>query len=277
MSSANHIEKKRCTLDSGLEITYHDAGEGEVLLLIHGSGPGGSGVGNYEKNYAHFVEQGYRTLMPDVVGWGESSKPAGVDYDYPLVAGSLQEWLTALGVESCHIVGNSMGGALAIRLALENPGLVKSLILLAPAGLGDITEYMPMPGIQAIFGSMLDNDEITPEILKGVFELMYHDPGEIDMELVASRAVLANNQIKDTYKNYKLGNQADRLAELKCPILVFWGTSDRFCPIETASRIIDQCPSARLVTVPDCGHWVQVEQADMFNKLSLEFLQESQG
>ncbi|HKY91040.1 MAG TPA: alpha/beta fold hydrolase, partial [Nevskiaceae bacterium] len=118
-------------LSSGIEIHHHESGAGRALLFLHGGGPGASGLSNFQSNYAALTAGGYRVLMPDLPGWGQSSKPSGT-LDYAFLCGTLGAWLDAIGVSRCVVVGNALGGALALRIAMDQPARVSHLVLVAP-------------------------------------------------------------------------------------------------------------------------------------------------
>lgn len=258
---------------SGLDIHHHESGEGTPLVFLHGGGPGASGLSNFQGNHAYFARRGYRVLMPDLPGWGQSSKPAGVKYNYELLCGSLVEWMQSLGIGECDLAGNAMGGAVALRLALDRPALVRSLVLIAPAAIGDPESYLPMPGLQALIGLVRGPRPIPVESMRSLFRLMLHDPADIDDAVVAERTRAANTQAPDLFANLDLRNLKDRLHEIKAPTLLFWGASDQFCPLESSVHFLRQCPSSRLVALAACGHWVHVEKADVFNRMAHDFLQ----
>ncbi|MFA5937840.1 MAG: alpha/beta hydrolase [Sinimarinibacterium sp.] len=268
MNTASH----RVLLSGGLELHYHEAGRGEPLVFLHGGGPGASGQSNYQRNFTYFAERGYRVLMPDLIGWGQSSKPAGLTYNFELLAGSLRAWLRALNIERCSFVGNAMGGSVALSLALDTPALVSRLVLLAPAGIADPQMYAQMPGLKALITLVTGGRPYTAESMRELFALMYHSPLDIDERVVAERTAAANTQPADLYANLKLDSHKDRLHELSCPTLLFWGASDNFCPLESSSGFLKQCSGARLVAVAACGHWLHFEQAELFNRLTLDFL-----
>lgn len=257
---------------SGWEVHHHETGKGRPLVLLHGGGPGASGLSNYHGNAGYFAERGYRVLMPDLIGWGQSSKPTGVKHDHELFAGSLAAWLQALDLAECDVAGNAMGGAIAIRLALDHPGLVRRLVLIAPAGIGDPAVYAAMPGIHALIALVRGGRPITVESMRTLFRLMLHDPADIDDEVVKERTKAANLQAPDLFANLDLRNLKDRLHEIAQPTLVFWGASDQFCPLETSHELLRRCPTSRLVAVAACGHWVHVERAALFHRLTDDFL-----
>lgn len=273
MTSPSPAKSVTTKLDSGLEIHHYEAGEGDAVVFLHGGGPGASGLSNYQGNYQYFTDRGYRALMPDLVGWGQSSKPSGVPYDYDLLAGSLISWLEELGIDRVSVVGNSLGGAVAIYMALTKPELVGNLILLAPAGIAEPEVYAPMPGIATLFKIATGERPLKPSALRELFEMMYHDPAGIDDKVVEERAAVANTQPDDLFARLDLPTHKDRLGGIRCPVLMLWGAADKFCPLETSRNILDACENSRLVAFASCGHWVQVEKPGLFNRLTLDFLQ----
>lgn len=260
-------------LPSGIEIHHHEAGAGRPLVFVHGGGPGASGLSNYQGNHSYFASRGYRVLMPDLVGWGGSTKPADVTHDYDLLCGSLAAWLAALGISRCAITGNALGGAVAMRLALDQPDLVEKLVLIAPSALAPPETYAPMPGLQALIGMVRGPRPFPVESMRNLFTLMYHDPSGIDDRVVAERTQAAAAQRPDLFMKLSLPTLQDRLHEIRSPMLLFWGLSDRFCPWESSRNLLVACPAARMVAMGDSGHWVHVEKAGLFNRLALDFLE----
>ena len=141
-------EGKYAEVGGGITMHYHEAGSAErgVVLFVHGSGPGASGWSNFKGNYPWIADQGYRTIVPDTMGYGYSTKPEEGAFSLSDVAAQYKALLDALGVERATVVGNSQGGAIAITLALDYPSLVDKLVLMAPGGLETRETYMAMEG-----------------------------------------------------------------------------------------------------------------------------------
>jgi 4,5:9,10-diseco-3-hydroxy-5,9,17-trioxoandrosta-1(10),2-diene-4-oate hydrolase len=274
MSEAKHAvpEGKFAEIGDGLRIHYHEAGRGMPLLFLHGSGPGASGWSNFRRNYPYFAERGFRTLVPDTLGYGYSSKPEDVDYTLERLEGAVEKFLAAVGVEKCAVVGNSHGGAMAIALALSKPELVSKLVLMAPGGLEVRETYMKMEGIKTMMKTFLGG--ITREGMRTVFGLQLFDPTQITDEIIEERYAIALTQPKRVLTSMQVPHLAPELSKLKCPVFGLWGVDDKYCPVSGAQTIATNCVDARVLMLSRCGHWVMVEHTDLFNRLTLDFLKE---
>ncbi|MCA9563516.1 MAG: alpha/beta fold hydrolase [Myxococcales bacterium] len=258
-------------LPNGLSVHYHDEGEGEAVIFVHGSGPGASGWSNFQHNYKAFAEAGFRALVPDMIGYGYSSKP---DQDYPLafMADSLVAFADTLGLDTFALVGNSLGGAVSIRLALDHPDRVSKLVLMAPGGLEEREVYMQMRGIRRMVKAAFAEEGLSRESLRKVFELQLYDPSGITDELIEERFQCSLLQPQAVFSRSKVPNQSAELANLTMPIFALWGREDQFCPVSGAKTIAENCTNARVLTVTECGHWVMVEKAELFNRWVPDFL-----
>jgi 4,5:9,10-diseco-3-hydroxy-5,9,17-trioxoandrosta-1(10),2-diene-4-oate hydrolase len=260
-------------IGDGLKVHYHAEGEGPPVVFLHGSGPGASGWSNFRRNYPAFARAGFRALVPDTLGFGYSSKP-DVDYTMDFVVGGLTRFLDVMGIDRCAVVGNSHGGATAIQLALVAPARVEKLILMAPGGLEEREVYMKMPGIRAMMKAFLGGAPLSRETLRPVFELQLYDKALVTDEILDERLHIAKLQPKRVMASMQVPHLAPRLAELKCPIFALWGMNDQFCPVSGAKRIAEACSRTRVLTLSECGHWVMVEHAELFNRLCVDFLRE---
>ena len=267
-------EGKYAEIGDGLRVHFHDAGQGPVVLFLHGSGPGASGWSNFRRNYPYFAERGLRAIVPDTIGYGYSSKPGDVDYTLDFLVGTLERFLARLGVGRCAVVGNSHGGAMAIRLALRRPDIVERLVLMAPGGLEERDVYMKMEGIRAMMKAFMDPAGITRESMRHVFELQLYDRSLLTEELIEERVQIAALQPKQVLTSMQVPNLASGLAELGCPVFGLWGVNDKFCPVSGAITMARTCKNARVLLLTECGHWVMVEKADLFNDVCTRFLRE---
>ena len=265
-------EGKYVDIGDGLQIHYQDQGSGEVVLFFHGSGPGASGYSNFKRNYPYLAERGYRTVVPDTLGFGYSSKPDGIDYGLDFVCGAVVRFLDKLGIDKATVVGNSHGGALAIKLALDHPERVSKLVLMAPGGLEERETYMKMEGIRTMMKVFLAPEGITRDGMRTVFGHQLFDGAQLTEEILDERCAIAPLQPKRVLTSLAVPHLTPRLKELQMPVLGFWGVNDKFCPVSGASTIANEVSHARVITLSRCGHWVMVEYADLFNRMTLDFL-----
>src|SRR5690625_7901056 len=116
-------------LANGYRIHYHDVGEGPAVVFLPGSASVASGVANFRGNYPAVVEGGLRAIVPDLIGYGYSDKPDDVEYTLDFFVECLKQTLDEVGIERASLVGNSLGGAIAIQFALDYPDAVDKLVL----------------------------------------------------------------------------------------------------------------------------------------------------
>jgi len=259
-------------VEPGLRVRYLEVGSGQPTVFIHGSAPGASAWSNFRGNMPAFASAGYRAIGLDLLGYGDSSKPADRRYELGFQVKALKALVDGLGLDAVNIVGNSLGGAVAMGFALQYPALVRKLVLLAPGGLGGKLRYLRMSGIRAMMWSHLGPGGPTAEKLRGVFDLQVFDKSLITEPLIQERLAVAKKQPRQVLATLKIDNLLPRLHEIKCPTMAFWGVHDNFCPVETAPLLARGIPNCRIVLLSQCGHWVQVEHRETFNAEAIRFL-----
>ncbi len=261
------------TVSGGYEIHLKQAGSGPVVVFMHGSGPGASGASNFRQNYESFVTAGYRVILPDLIGYGQSSKPEGIDYTLQLFTDTLYEALRAHGIDQAVLVGNSLGGGVALQMTLDHPEFAKKLILMAPGCIEEQASYFTMPGIAKMVSGFGSPDFNLEEQRRLVSNLVHADyVPRISEALVQERFAVARTQPKDVLARMRTPDLGPRVGEIRQPIFVMWGLNDEFCPESGARYFLDQCDDARCLTFARTGHWVQVERAEEFNRYSISFL-----
>src|SRR5436190_7414676 len=114
------------------DIHLKETGSGPAVVFLHGSGPGASGLSNFRQNIDAFVAAGYRVILPDLIGYGASSKPEGLDYSLQLFTDTTYDALRQHGIEQAILVGNSLGGGIALQMTLDHPEFADKLVLMAP-------------------------------------------------------------------------------------------------------------------------------------------------
>lgn len=263
-----------CQLANGYEIHYHDTGPqtaGQVVVLIQGSGPGANGWSNFKFNIEALRRAGHRVLVPDLLGFGYSSKPTGLDYTLDLFVTTTLEWLDALGIKHCVLVGNSLGGAVSIGMAFARPGLASKLVLMGCGGVESTQTYFAMPGIQKMVSGFVDG-EINEAWLRKILLMLAFDPKVVTDELVNERFVILKLMPKDVLARMRIPDLTPRLDELTMPVLGFWGQEDQFCPVSSSQKFLAACPDCRFIIYSRVGHWAMIERAEDFNRELVHFL-----
>jgi 2-hydroxy-6-oxonona-2,4-dienedioate hydrolase/4,5:9,10-diseco-3-hydroxy-5,9,17-trioxoandrosta-1(10),2-diene-4-oate hydrolase len=269
---------------AGRKIFVAEAGSGPAVLLLHGGGPGASGASNYSRNIDALAKR-YRVLVPDMPGYGRSSK--GIDKSDPFgcLADAMRGLLDELGISTAHLVGNSYGGAAALRLALDTPGRVGKLVLMGPGGIGT-TRGLPTDGLNSLLayygGSgpsreklatfirnylVYDGDSVPDELI----DLRY--TASIDPEVVANPPLSRPSGLFALRTLWRMDLTRDsRLAALQTPTLILWGRDDKVNRPSGGPMLQNIMPNAELVMTSRTGHWMQWERADLFNQIVDEFL-----
>jgi 2-hydroxy-6-oxonona-2,4-dienedioate hydrolase/4,5:9,10-diseco-3-hydroxy-5,9,17-trioxoandrosta-1(10),2-diene-4-oate hydrolase len=266
---------------NGKEIFLAEKGTGAPVVLLHGGGPGASGVSNYSRNIDTLSEQ-FRVIVPDMPGYGRSAK--GVDGSDPFgyLAEHIRGMLDQLGIDRAHLVGNSYGGACALRLALDTPQRVDKLVLMGPGGVGT-TRGLPTDGLKSLLayyggdGPSIDklrtfirtylvyDGDAVPESL---IETRYQ--ASIDPEVVANPPLQRPAGLRTLWRMDFTRDQ--RLSALTTPTLVIWGRDDKVNKPSGAAMLGDRMPNADVLITANTGHWVQWERAELFNAVTAAFL-----
>ncbi|UUC92924.1 MULTISPECIES: alpha/beta fold hydrolase [Comamonas] len=262
-----------------LRLHYNDVGSGsEVVVMLHGSGPGASGWANFHRNIEPLVDAGYRVILLDCPGWSKSDTIVSTGSRSDLNARCLKGVLDALDIAKVHIIGNSMGGHSAVGFALANPEMVGKLILMG-GGTGGPSALVPMPaeGIKLIGALYRDP---TVENLKRMMNVFVYDTSSLTEELYQQRLsnILARrdhleNFVKSAQINPKqFSDYGARLPEIKARTLIIWGRDDRFVPLDIGLRLLWGIPNSEFHVFSQCGHWAQWEHAEVFNNMVQDFL-----
>ena len=262
---------KQLQLASGYGLHYLESGSGFPVVFVHGSGPGASAYSNFKLNAQVLARAGYRVLLPDMIGFGYSSKPVGIDYTLDLFCSGLYDFLDVLGIQRCALIGNSLGGAISIKTAIDRPELVTKLVLMAPGGIESREAYFAMPGMQRMVSAFV-GEGLDRAGLRRILELLVVDPGLVTDELVEERFNVLQTQPKEVLARMRIPDMTADLGKIRCPVLGFWGVDDQLMPVSGYEKILRACPNSRFVMLARCGHWAMVEHADEFNRYVLAFL-----
>ena len=259
---------------------YHEAGDGPPLLLLHGSGPGVSGWANFGNNLPLFAQH-FKTFIFDFPGFGKSYSCDSNPMFAALPA--VLDFLDGLALGPLPVLGNSMGGSIAARLAAGYPDRVSRLITIGGVGL-PIFSASPPEGIKLLVQFVEDP---TRERLVAWMESMVYDTKILTEEFVEMRWQTASSPgaLADVRKLFNrqslaaMGKPAAMAAEslgmltqIQAPTLITFGRDDRVTPLDSslvAMRYIKQC---ELHVFYDCGHWAMIERKDEFENVVLSYL-----
>lgn len=265
----------------GRKIHFTEAGAGPVVLMLHGGGPGASGLSNYSRNLDAMARR-FRVLVPDLPGYGRSSKNVLDDDLFGDLAASMIALLDALEIRRVHVVGNSLGGGCALRMALDHPARVMRMVLMGPGGVG-ISQGTPSDGLKRLLGYYAGEGPTLDKLRRFVCEDLVYDASSVGEPLLRERfeasidpEVIANPPLrppKDPAAFMRLDFLLDpRLTNLRHPTLVLWGTEDRVNPPSGALALQQHMPACDVFLFSRTGHWVQWERAREFNAAVLAFL-----
>lgn len=266
----------------GTEISLTDTGgDGHPVVLLHGGGPGASGMSNYSRN-VDALAASYRVLVPDMPGYGRSSKRIDHDDPYGHLADALRSMLDELRIGQVHLVGNSLGGAAALRLALDTPQRVGKLVLMGPGGIG-ITRRLPTDGLKSLLSYYGGDGPSREKLAAFIRTYLVHDGAEVPDDLIDLRyqASIDPQVVADPPLRRPSGPRTlwrmdltrdRRLGSLPNPTLVLWGRDDKVNRPDGGQMLLTMMPNAELVMTSRTGHWFQWERAELFNRLVGDFL-----
>ena len=260
----------------------HSTTEGRrlPLVMLHGGGPGASSWSNFGPALPGFAET-FRTILVDQPGFGASDKPPVVGNYYRFAADHVVALLDELGIDKVHLLGNSLGGGTAMRLALTYPDRVGRLVLMGPGGLSlNLFHADPTEGVQRLMDFAADP---TREALRAFISTMVVDQSLVTDELVGERyadatapgaqEAMASMGMSfwnpETAEDGMLWREAHRLRH---HTLLTWGREDRVNPLDGAMAALKLISKAQLHVFPRCGHWAQIEAADEFREVATSFL-----
>jgi pimeloyl-ACP methyl ester carboxylesterase len=259
----------------GINTHYHDVGprDGAPVLMLHGSGPGVSAWANWRLNMDALAAAGNRVLAPDLVGFGYTDRPDGVYYSLDTWSKQVFDFMDALGVPKAAIVGNSLGGRIALDMAGAQPERVSRMVLMGAPGLGmTLTE-----GLKAL-RAYEPSEENMRRLLLDCFAV---DPSIITDDLVATR--YAASMAPGMYETYlemfsdrhgasNLGITEEQVRAIPTRTLLIHGREDKVVPVEVSWNMVRALPDADLTVFAHCGHWTQIERAEDFNAAVSGFL-----
>jgi triacylglycerol lipase len=275
----------------GQHIHYYEAGEGENVILLHGLGAEADiWAANIPALSPH-----YHVFVPDQLGFGNSDKPA-IEYTIQTWVEFLDRYMHALNMPKATLVGNSLGGWIAVDFARQHPDRVAKLVLADAAGWRPIK--MPPPMAKSLNDSSISG-------IRQVIEMMLFErraipidlnPGSLEATrkmlefLVADKQLITDQMVEQEFQRHlRIGDgntverflagslaedqfENEKLSHLALPTLLVWGRDDRLFSLDEARGFGKALHGSKLVVIEQCGHMPQLEKSDEFNKALLAFL-----
>ena len=268
------IALKPLSIDAGgIQTSYLEAGAGEPVVMLHGSGPGVSAMANWQHNIGA-LSQRFRVLAPDIVGFGVTKRPDDIVYSLRTWTDHVWAFLDAHGIEKAAIVGNSLGGRIALQMATDRPDRITKMVLMGTPGVG----MTPTDGLAALRGYEPSHDAMR-DLLRNYFAV---DPAMITDELVAIRyeASIADGAYEayramffdPRHAGSQLGITETEVRAIATPTLLVHGREDKVVPMQVSVTMLGLLPNADLHVFAACGHWTQIERADEFSVLVADYL-----
>ncbi|MGD9528005.1 alpha/beta fold hydrolase [Pseudonocardia sp.] len=257
----------------GIRTNYLESGTGDDhVVLVHGSGPGVTSYANWRLVLPELGKD-FHCVAPDMVGFGYSDRPVDVAYSLDTWADQTLGVMDALGIERAHLIGNSFGGGIALRLATQHPDRVRKLVLMGSMGVHfEITEGLDAVwGYEASFENMrrvldyfaysreLVNDELAQVRYEGSIQPGFQEAFSSMFPAPRQRWVEAMTVSEDA------------LRALPHRALVMHGREDKVIPVSNSYKLMELLDNADLAVFSHCGHWSMIERTADFNRLVRDF------
>lgn len=271
MSDTNS-EIGKSVVAAGIKTNYLEAGSGDPVILIHGSGPGVTAYANWRLSIP-VLAQKYRVLAPDIAGFGYTERKPDQVYTLDFWVRHLVEFMDAVGVKKARFVGNSFGGALTLALTARHPERVEKFVLMGAAGV----EFELTPGLDAVWGY-----QPSLETMREAVKSFAYDTSFITDDLVKSRyEASVRPGYHESYAQIfaeprqpiikALATPEADIRKIAQPALVIHGRDDRIVPLSNSIKLHSLIQKSDLHVFGQCGHWTQIEKKDQFVKLVMDF------
>ncbi len=245
-------------------IHYHEAGAGMPVILLHGSAIGASAAANWWRAIPALAGQA-RVLAPDLAGYGWTEVPSEEYYGLPAWSAQVGRFMDAMGIESAILVGNSLGGRIALQVAIDQPARVLGLVTMGSPGLHHhrtemvnrhVAPVISRSGIASVMADLAADGYRIPDGLVDFRYLMATRPGAPERW---KKVVTARDE---TVASADL--TAEQVGSITVPALILHGMQDKVVTVADSLNTAQALPNGDLMVFSNCGHWVQLEREDDF-------------
>lgn len=263
----------------GLNVRYVEAGDGPVVVLLHGLADSHL---SWYCNVDALADARYRVIAPDLPGSGDSDKPDHLEYDPVSAADFVYGFTQELHVARFSLVGSSAGGLISGLFALEHLEMVEKMALVGSGGFGRRVSWLLRALSVPVLGDIVYQPWVNEKM--GITKRLFHRPPAVLEELLpemnrmrqlpgARAAVLRGIRSSITLRGVrKAGYILDPLKNSDVPLMTVWGAEDRIIPVQHAEDVRRELPGSIVEVIPECGHWPQMEKPSVFNPLLIDFL-----
>jgi pimeloyl-ACP methyl ester carboxylesterase len=263
-----------------LNTRYWVLGEGETnVILIHGLGASA----DIWMHNIHALSENYKIYVPDLPGFGRADIPDASFTPFDSIQ-FIDDFLNAMKIDHAVLIGQSLGGGVALQYTIRFPQKVDKLVLVDNAGFGSdviwtlrwmslpvIGKLMSFPtkiGVKIFFQLAVKNPAVITKQFVDIFYEHFSRPGQQAFLLRLIRSIIDFHGARQEVLSEVLEN----LPKITKPTLIIWGEHDRVFPLTHAYYGTEKIPGSMLHIFPDCGHIPFFEQPDAFNTLVLDFL-----
>lgn len=252
----------------GRKLRYVDKGSGEPVVLLHGLG---ADLSVWEAAIDPLASQ-HRVLAFDQIGFGQSDKPT-IPYSASTFYDFLMASLDALGIDQTTLVGNSMGGWIALIAALRCPERIRRLVLVGPAFLYGMPEGVTLEEL-ARRANPATLDEMESYLGRVFHGAAFRSRKEVTRRFADHLAKHDGQTIRAVCESLAAGKDVmtAKTGSIRQPTLILHGRNDGVVPVAVSERLQSELPKAELVIIDDCGHWPQIEKTNIFIKTLRRFL-----
>jgi 3-oxoadipate enol-lactonase len=256
---------------AGTRIHYLDenpTGRASIVLL-HGLG---ANCTSWQLQIPPLTQAGFRVIAPDAPGFGKSTYPGG-NTSIASIASRIAELIQTLGIDSCNVVGISMGGTLALQLAIDHPETIQKMVLVNTFARLQVENIRILPYVllRLILVHTLGLPAQAHTVARRIFP--HPDQEFLRQELINQITQADVHAYRATMRALGRFDVRKWLCEIRCPTLVITGEADNTVPPPNQDFLAQSIPGAKQIYIPQAGHAVSVEKPDQFNSLLLEFLQ----
>ncbi|WP_166171620.1 alpha/beta hydrolase [Acinetobacter sp. SA01] len=254
---------------------YHDLGEGQPVVMVHGSGPGVTSWANWRLIMPELAKE-RRVIAPDMLGFGYTERPENAVYNKENWVQQLKDLFDALNLEQVDLVGNSFGGSIALAFTIAYPERVRRLVLMGSVGV----PFKITPGLDNVWGyepsfetmrKLMDTFAYSRELVNDeLAELRYQAsirPGF--QESFSAMFPAPRQRWVDA-----LVSPEEKIRELEQPTLIIHGREDQVIPMDTSLKLFELIKHAQLHMFGESGHWAQIEHSARFSRLLRDFFNE---